>query len=155
MSPALTWFLVGMAFLFAELALPGFVIIFFGLGAWITALAVLIWPMGLAAQIMVFTAASLATLFGLRRWLKPMFSGAETDPGLDDAGVGQPVAVTKTVRGAVAGEVKYRGSFWQAVAEDGESVIEAGEEAVITGRAKNRHSVLTVARYTEINGENS
>jgi len=39
MSPALIWFLIGIGFLIAELALPGFVLIFFCLGSWVAALA--------------------------------------------------------------------------------------------------------------------
>ena len=33
-SPWLVWFLAGIAVMLAELAVPGFVIIFFGLGCW-------------------------------------------------------------------------------------------------------------------------
>jgi len=34
---ALLWFLLGLGVMALELVLPGFVIIFFGIGAWITA----------------------------------------------------------------------------------------------------------------------
>ena len=34
-SSWLVWFLAGVAIMLAELALPGFVIIFFGLGCWV------------------------------------------------------------------------------------------------------------------------
>ena len=37
----LIWFLLGMVLLIAELAMPGIVLLFFGIGAWVTAL--LLW----------------------------------------------------------------------------------------------------------------
>ena len=37
-DPAVIWFLVGLGLLLLELALPGLVILFFGAGAWVTAL---------------------------------------------------------------------------------------------------------------------
>mgnify|MGYP007118357041 CR=1 FL=1 len=39
-SAELLWFLVGLILLLSELALPGFVIVFFGVGAWVTAVLV-------------------------------------------------------------------------------------------------------------------
>ena len=34
----LLWFLLGLAFLLSEFVVPGFVIAFFGVGAWVTAI---------------------------------------------------------------------------------------------------------------------
>jgi len=38
-DPAVIWFLIGLGLLLLELVLPGLVILFFGAGAWVTALA--------------------------------------------------------------------------------------------------------------------
>jgi membrane protein implicated in regulation of membrane protease activity len=75
-SAELLWFLVGLVLLISELALPGFVIVFFGVGAWITGLLV---GVGLLssfnAQILVFLISSVLTLALFRRKGKRLFEG--------------------------------------------------------------------------------
>jgi membrane protein implicated in regulation of membrane protease activity len=44
--PELFWFILGLVFFLAELIIPGFFIFFFGLGAWMAAVACLIWDPG-------------------------------------------------------------------------------------------------------------
>jgi membrane-bound ClpP family serine protease len=44
LRPELIWFLVGLLLLFVEMAIPGFVIGFFALGAWIVAVVALCRP---------------------------------------------------------------------------------------------------------------
>lgn len=46
-EPAMVWFLIGLVLIVSEFAVPGLVIIFFGLGAWATALALLAIDMSL------------------------------------------------------------------------------------------------------------
>ena len=74
-TPSLIWFLVGVAFFLMELTTPALVLLFFGIGAWLAAAVVLITPVSLNLQLVVFMAASLVSLVLLRRWLKGIFSG--------------------------------------------------------------------------------
>jgi len=53
-SPWLVWFVVGVVVMLAELAIPGFVIIFFGLGCWGAAVVAVIVPDAHSAQLAVF-----------------------------------------------------------------------------------------------------
>ena len=41
-KPELVWFIAGLGLFLLELVLPGFVIFFFGIGAWVTALICLV-----------------------------------------------------------------------------------------------------------------
>ncbi|MCL1979875.1 MAG: NfeD family protein [Proteobacteria bacterium] len=118
-SPVLIWFLTGIVFLALELALPGFVIFFFGLGAWCAALAVALYPVPLASQFMVFLAASLLSLVLLRSTLKKIFLGRTFDTDAMERGMppGTTGEVVADILPPAPGKVKYGGTFWQATAD--------------------------------------
>jgi len=120
MSPILLWFLTGIFFFAVELALPGFIIFFFGLGAWFTALAMYFFNPPLSGQLSVFLGTSLLTLFLLRAWLRNAFFGASK---LEDDSVNiEPISSTGTVTEDILpparGKVKYGGTFWQAESDE-------------------------------------
>ena len=141
-SAHVLWFLAGAVLLLAELATPGFVLLFFALGAFVAALAAYALNIGAGGQIVVFLAASLAGLALLRRMFLRVFrgrtrradDGSPEDSGLDDSGVGKTALVTRAVGPGRQGEIKFRGSFWRA-----ESSFPAGEgeTVVIIGPAAN------------------
>lgn len=119
-SPVLAWFLIGILFYAVELALPGFVVFFFGIGAWCTALAVYFSDISTSGQLGVFLVTSLVTLFALRKYIQTVFTGSAQE---DDASVkAEPVAdtgvVTEDIVPPGAGRVKYGGSFWKATADE-------------------------------------
>jgi len=133
------WFLAGVALLLAELALPGFVLLFFALGAFASALAAFALGLGAGGQFVVFLAASLAGLALLRRMFLRVFRGrtrlsAEDAAGLDDPGAGKTAVATRAIGPGLQGEIKFRGSFWRAESLD---PIGEGENVVIIGLAKN------------------
>ncbi|GAB4339900.1 MAG: hypothetical protein Kow0089_13140 [Desulfobulbaceae bacterium] len=132
-SPVLLWFLVGIFFYVVELLLPGFVVFFFGIGAWCTALVVFFADVSLSAQLGIFLATSLVTLFLLRQYLRKVFIGtAREDEGsvkaepVEDVGV-----VTEDIVPPAKGRVKYGGSYWKAVADE---PVRAGTAVRIVGR---------------------
>ena len=119
-SPVLAWFLVGIAFYVVELVVPGFVIFFFGIGAWCTALAAYLTDISLSVQLIVFLVASLTTLVLLRTYLQKIFIGRfQLDEAPPQA---QPVATTGVVTEDIVppapGKVKYGGTFWTARADE-------------------------------------
>ena len=119
-SPVLAWFLVGIAFFIVELVVPGFVIFFFGIGAWCTALVAYLTDVSLSTQLLIFLAASLATLILLRTYLQKLFIGRfQLDEAPPQA---QPVAttgvVTEDIFPPAPGKVKYGGSYWTARADE-------------------------------------
>ena len=119
MSPVLIWFILGIAFFVVELILPGFIVFFFGLGAWCTALVQYAHPLPLSGQLMVFLGASLVTLLLLRAWLRSVFLGASRRE--DDSITVEPDRGTGTVVEDIvppaSGRVKYGGTFWRAEAQ--------------------------------------
>ena len=117
-SPVLAGFLIGILFYVVELALPGFIVFFFGIGAWCTALAVYLMDISTSAQLGVFLVTSLATLFLLRKYIQTVFIGSaqEGDASIKAEPVADTGVVTEDIIPPGKGRVKYGGSFWKAVA---------------------------------------
>ena len=130
LSPALIWFLVGVAFLIAELMMPSFILIFFTVGCWIAAIFVWLIDIELTKQILVFLVSSLVLLFALRKYSLKIFRGKtqnEIDDHYSDSKIGKTAIVTKKITPNKLGEIKVMGSFWRATAneeiEEGRSVL--------------------------------
>ncbi len=145
-SPWLIWFLIGVVVLLAELAVPGFVIIFFGLGCLAAAIAAALAPDALTMQLAVFIVVSLVSLLTLRRLAVRIFVGRsegakESEPG--NIQVGGRVAVEQAIAPGREGRVRYRGTLWTAASEE---ELPAGTEAEITGVSETNRSCLIVRR---------
>jgi membrane protein implicated in regulation of membrane protease activity len=119
-SPVLAWFLVGIACYAIELALPGFIIFFFGVGAWCVALVLAMTNVSLTVQLIIFLVCSLATLALLRSWVRSVFHGGalEEDDSVNVDPAPATGVVTEVIVPPAAGRVKYGGSFWRAVADE-------------------------------------
>jgi membrane protein implicated in regulation of membrane protease activity len=136
LSPSLIWFFVGVAFLIAELLIPGFILIFFTAGCWIVGLIVWLTDIELSIQILIFTVSSLVLLFSLRKYSIKTFKGTTSDDLDDryiDSKIGKTAIVTKTITPNIPGEIKAMGSFWRAVSDinikEGQSVLIVSQES--------------------------
>ena len=136
LSSSLIWFLIGVAFLIAELSLTGFILIFFTAGCWIVASVTWLFDIGLTSQILIFTVSSLTLLFTLRKYSLKIFKGKTRDSIDDlytDSKIGKTAIVTKTITPNKPGEIKVMGSFWRAVAEveikEGQSALVESQES--------------------------
>jgi len=131
-NPVVIWFTLGFALMLLELALPGLIVIFFGMGAWVTAFACLLFPLDLHWQLLIFIAVSLLVLLLLRRYLlKVFFKKKEPGETLADEFIGQ-IALTKTpVHGRKGGTVIFKGAPWEAVSAQ---EIKAGEQVEIIAK---------------------
>ncbi len=114
-DPAVIWFLVGLGLLLLELVLPGLVILFFGVGAWVTALVCTITDINLNWQILIFLVASLLGLVLLRKYLRNRFfnrSDKEIDDQLEEFIGRKALAVDDFKDGS--GKVEFKGTQWMA-----------------------------------------
>ena len=134
-SPSLIWFLIGVAFLISELLVPGFILIFFTAGCWITALVFFLINIELTIQIIVFIGSSLVLLFSLRKYAIKTFKGDtrdDIDDRYSDSKIGKTAIVTKAITQNRPGEIKVMGSFWRATSD---TEIEEGESVLIESQA--------------------
>lgn len=122
-SAGLYWFLLGMLLVLSELALPGFVVIFFGAGAWITALCAWI---GIAdefnTQLVIFLLSSVLSLILFRKQSRGYFRGTVSgklgDVSQLDGIRGERVLVIEDILpGKLPGKIEFHGTVWNAEAE--------------------------------------
>ena len=115
-KPEVVWFIIGLVLFLLELVLPGFVIFFFGVGAWLTALLCLIADPGLNLQAIVFAVTSILSLVALRKIIQKKFfySKDELSKEVEDEFSGrEAIAITDFGPGK-NGKVEFKGTQWKA-----------------------------------------
>ena len=122
LQPEIIWFLVGLVLLIFEFILPGLIIAFFGVGAWVVALVCLITDIGINTQLIIFIIASVLSLLCLRKWLKGIFLGhtgskQNLKENLDEF-VGQRAVVKEKIVPKAGGKVEFHGTNWLAQADE-------------------------------------
>lgn len=129
-SYSVIWAILGIILIVAELMTMAFVLVFFGLGALLTAF--LTWigiTPDFTSQLLVFAISSSAMLLILRTFAKKQFFRKSE---VSQEFVGQKVKVIREVSADSEGAVSYRGSEWIAFS-DSKEVIPAGTIAEIIG----------------------
>jgi membrane protein implicated in regulation of membrane protease activity len=122
LKPELIWFLIGVVLLVMEFALPGLIVFFFGIGAFVVAAICLFTNISINAQLIIFIVSSVLSLVFLRKWLKGIFIGhtsskQELTEDLKDF-VGQRAVVKDKITPKMAGKVELHGTNWQATADE-------------------------------------
>lgn len=135
-TPTVIWFLIGLVLLLLELIIPGFVIIFFGVGAWITAVVCLIFNIGVNIQLAVFTFSSVLLLLLLRRYLRKQFFSEDKSvvETLADEFLGKTAVVESDIKKGFPGKVSFKGTTWTAMSDEtakkGQLVEIIGKESI-------------------------
>jgi membrane protein implicated in regulation of membrane protease activity len=129
------WTVLGVMLIIAEIFTPGFVLLWFGVGALAAALAGLVGVDSLTVQFLIFITVSVALTAASRTIFVNYFSreksGSDLKTGVD-AMPGQIGTVVSSSQGALnVGAVKVYGSTWTAYPAEGESPLEAGERVTI------------------------
>jgi membrane protein implicated in regulation of membrane protease activity len=146
----LVWFLAGIVVMLAELAVPGFIIIFFGLGCWGAAAVAFFSPEAYSAQVVAFLIVSVASLMTLRKVAMQVFVGRSEGAGTEDSGnvpVGARITINQDMEAGRVGRVRFRGTMWDAVSEER---ISAGSDAEITGVDQANRSCLKIKSVSRV-----
>lgn len=146
LSPWLIWFILGVALAFLELTMPGFVVLFFGIGCWATAAVVLIWPLTLTQQLLVFILTSLCCIVFLRKWCMKIFTGRsskQTETDYDDFPRGEQARVVQRIGPQARGRIRFRGTLWDAASDE---EIEKEETVEIVSFAGDSRQVYFVKK---------
>lgn len=146
LTPWLAWFLIGIAFAGAELFLPFFIFLFFGIGCFGVVVALLLFDLPLSQQLTIFIIVTISSLVLLRTWMMRTFRGIktdQTDKDFDDFPHGERVTVIKPIVPPGSGRIQHRGTAWDAVADE---VVDAGQTVEIVGYAGNSRQVFHVRK---------
>lgn len=134
MTPSALWLVLGLLLMIAELAIPGFVAFFFGVGALVAAAVAQFTDVSTLTQGYVFAAASVLSLALGRRLFSATLHGKRGAPvaDADDDGLaGAAATVTEAIEPPRTGRVALRGSEWAAVAA---RPIGKGETVTVVSR---------------------
>jgi membrane protein implicated in regulation of membrane protease activity len=145
-TPWLIWFVVGIVLAFVELMAPGIIIIFFGVGCWVVAGVLAIYPITLSQQVLLFIAASILSIVFLRRWFMKIFKGLSSDKSeadYNDFPKGEKVEVVQSISPHSTGRVKFRGTLWDAASDE---EIDEGETVELVKYAQNSNQVFFVKK---------
>ena len=129
------WCILGAILIIAEIFTTGFVLLWFGIGALLAALASFVGIDSLVIQFLIFAGVSIALTAASRTIFINYFSRDKTEPGLRsgvDALPGKVGTVVSSSKGALnEGAVKVFGSTWTAYPAPGEQPLEAGERVCV------------------------
>ena len=129
------WFILGAILVVAEIFTSGFVLLWFGIGALVAAVAGLIGIDSLAIQFLIFAGISIGLTAASRTIFINYFSREKSGQSLRsgvDSLPGKIGTVVSSSKGALhEGAVKVFGSTWTAYPAPGELPLEAGERVCV------------------------
>lgn len=130
----IVWTVLGVILIIAEIFTPGFVLLWFGVGALAAALAGAV-GLSLPFQFLIFLFVSVVLTALSRTIFSNYFQHKNSDGALKmgvEALPGKIGTVVISSRGALQeGAVKVYGSTWTAYPAEGEEPLEAGDRVVV------------------------
>lgn len=131
MSTPVIWFIIGFVFFLLEFIVPGFILFFFGIGAWVVGVLTMIWDISINLQLIIFLGTSLLTAVIFRNRLKGKFEkGSSKEKDLEGEIIGKKAKAETSILPGQKGRVAFKGTSWSATSADN---IQAGEEVLIVG----------------------
>jgi membrane protein implicated in regulation of membrane protease activity len=146
MSQPVIWFFVGVACFIMESFTPGFVLMFFGVGALAASLVTAFYA-DTAAGLATFCVVSIASVVFLRSRVMRMMQGWTNKPseralqGVPASQAGRTGTVSRRITPTEGGEISLGGSFWRAEADE---ILEEGAAIVVLGAREDDDLVLRV-----------
>ena len=129
------WMILGVLFIVAEIFTPGFVLLWFGIGAMIAGLLSMTGLVGLPLQVIIFLGVSVALTIASRTIFERVFMRGSPGSGLKsgiDSLPGRVAVVVSASEGALdEGAVRVFGSTWRAFPVEGEDPLKEGEQVRI------------------------
>jgi membrane protein implicated in regulation of membrane protease activity len=154
----IVWLIIAGIFAALEVLTPGFVLLWFAVGALVASVLAMLGIGSVAIQMIVFLVVSVVMVIASRTILEKFFTrkreGSKLRSGAETM-IGQIGTVVESSRGALnEGAVKIYGSIWTAFPAEGEWPLEEGESVSVERIEGNSIYVRRTARmarpFTEI-----
>lgn len=119
MNISVLWFVVGFAFFLLEFLVPGFILFFFGIAAWLVAILTLFTDIGLNYQLFIFLASAILSVVLFRKLLKDKLGMYREGPTvLEDEYIGKIALAETAITPNDNGKVEFKGTSWDAKSDD-------------------------------------
>ncbi len=141
-NAAVLWFLAGFVFFLLEFAVPGLILFFFAVGAWIVAILSLFFDLSINSQLIIFLASSIVTILLFRKWVKKIMWIKNQSSEIEDEFLGKTGKAETFIGPGTNGKVDFKGTSWDARSED---IIEKGDNVIIVGN----ESILLIVQSTK------
>ena len=129
MNISVLWFILGFLFFLLEFVVPGFILFFFGIAAWLVAIITFFVPIGLDTQLIVFLVSAVITVVLFRKYLKEKLGMYREGPTiLEDEYIGKIALAETEITPTENGKVEFKGTSWDAKSDD---YIVAGQKVEI------------------------
>jgi membrane protein implicated in regulation of membrane protease activity len=143
LTAAVIWIIIGFVFFLLEFVIPGLILFFFAVGAWIVAIVCLFIDISINVQLIIFLVSSIASILLLRKWFsKILWKRKHSSELLEDEFLGKIAIAETAISPGKNGKVDFKGTTWQATSED---TIEKGENVIITGN----ESILLIVKSSK------
>jgi membrane protein implicated in regulation of membrane protease activity len=141
-NPAVIWFIAGFILFLLEFAVPGLILFFFAVGAWIVAILSLFFDFSINTQLVIFLTSSVLTILLFRKWVKKIIWIRKHSSEIEDELIGKTGKAETFIGPGQNGKVDFKGTIWDARSED---IINKGENVTIIGN----DSILLIVRSTK------
>lgn len=119
MNISVLWFIVGFVLFLLEFAIPGFILFFFGISAWLVAILTFFTDISLNMQLIIFLVASVLSVVLFRKILKDKIGMYKEGPTiLEDEYVGKIALAETAITPTENGKVEFKGASWDAKSDD-------------------------------------
>ena len=143
LTASVIWIIIGFVLFLLEFVLPGLILFFFAVGAWIVAILCLLLDLSINQQLIIFLISSIVSILLLRKWFsKILWDRKHSSELLEDEFLGKTAISETPISPGKDGKVDFKGTSWQAASED---TIEKGENVIIIGN----ESILLLVKSTK------
>ncbi len=136
LNPAVVWFILGFLLLVLEFVVPGLILLFFAIGAWLVAICCLFLDISINTQLVIFLISSVISILLFRKWAsKLVWLKKNSNEIIEDEFIGKRAIAETFIGPGQDGKVEFKGTSWNARSEDqiavGETVIITGNESIL------------------------
>ena len=142
-NAAVIWFVAGFIFFLLEFVIPGLILFFFAIGAWVVAILSLFFDFSIDIQLIIFISVSILTILLFRKWVKKILWIKKFTNEIEDELIGKTGKAETNIAPGQNGKVDFRGTTWDAKSDD---IINRGENVIIVGN----DSILLIVKSTKL-----
>ena len=101
------WLVLGVVLVVAEIFIPSFTILWFGLGALVVGVAALLFDIPLSTQVLIWTLFSVLFTVLWFKWVKPMMVDSSNSQAARESAIGESGQVIKLPAGDTRGRLRF------------------------------------------------